>query len=116
MNPEHELRPNQFFYGLNLTSVRNSESWQHFRSPVTPQARQAIENDLVVFDSGFLDSITSDKPYGSWSIQVDAKQRVGSLRSLLWPGYFAFNKLNSNLFGSVYIGDGTKNIDLAFMI
>ena len=36
--------------------------------------------------------------------------------NLKWPGYYAFNKSNSKEFGSVYIGDGLMNADLAFIL
>jgi hypothetical protein len=34
----------------------------------------------------------------------------------MWPGSYAFHKANSKVFGSVYIGDGIKNTDVAFML
>ncbi len=116
MTAEHEMRPNRNFYGLDSGTARAQSNWQHFRSPLTFHARAAIEDDLVVFNSGFLDTIESDGPAGSWTVQMDAKQRNVSLRSLKWPGYYAFHRLGSPLFGSAYIGDGTKNVDLPFMI
>lgn len=116
MTPEHELRPNKNFYGLDTTTSRSPANWQHFRSPITTRARAAIEDDMVVFNSDFLDTSESDSPQGCWAIQIDSKQRVASLRSLKWPGFFAFHQLNSSLFGSAYIGDGTKNVDLPFMM
>jgi radial spoke head protein 9 len=116
MTPEHELRANANFYGLDTTSARAQANWLHFRAPITLHARRAIEDDMVVFNSSFLDTIESDSPSGSWTVQIDAKQRNSSLRSLKWPGYFAFHRLNSSVFGSAYIGDGTKNVDLPFMI
>lgn len=36
-------------------------------------------------------------------------------RSLLWPGFNFYHALGSNKFGSIYIGDGTKNLELQFM-
>lgn len=33
MLPNHELRPNSHFYGLDLKAGKDIESWQHFRSP-----------------------------------------------------------------------------------
>jgi radial spoke head protein 9 len=116
MTPEHELRANRNFAGLDTNSARSQASWQHFRAPLTMPARIAMEDDNVVFNSGFLDTIDSDAPMGCWTVQVDAKQRNVSLRSLMWPGYYAFHRLNSPLTGSAYIGDGTKNVDLPFMI
>ena len=59
---------------------------------------------MVVFNSNFLDCISEDKPAGSWSIQLDARMKNVSVRSLLWPGYFAFHRLGSNIFGGIYIG------------
>jgi radial spoke head protein 9 len=35
-----------------------------------------------------------------------------TLRSLLWPGYVAYNRVHSNIFGGIYIGNGIKNSDL----
>jgi radial spoke head protein 9 len=75
-----------------------------------------MENDMVVFSTGFLDTLENDKPLGSWSVQIDSRGKNVSVRSLLWPGYFALHRLASNLFGGVYIGEGSKNIDLPFMI
>lgn len=75
-----------------------------------------MENDMVVFSTGFLDTLENDRPLGSWSVQIDCRGKNVSVRSLLWPGYFALHRLASNLFAGVYIGEGTKNIDLPFMI
>jgi len=75
-----------------------------------------MESDMVVFGNGFLDQIGQDKPQGSWSLQLDCRHKNVSVRSLLWPGYFAFHRLGTDLFGGVYFGEGRKNIDLPFMI
>jgi radial spoke head protein 9 len=75
-----------------------------------------MENEMVVFSSGFLDGIAQDKPQGCWSTQLDSRLRNVTVRSLLWPGYFAFHRLSSDLFGGVYLGEGSKNVDLPFMI
>jgi hypothetical protein len=42
VTPEHELRPNSHFYGLQLLNALIPTSWQHFRAPVTPQARKVM--------------------------------------------------------------------------
>ena len=113
---EHELRPNTHFYGLQPQNARFADNWLHFRAPQTEEAKKAMDNDMVVFDNNFLDQIGLDKPAGSWSLQLDSRCKNVSVRSLLWPGYFAFHRLGSDLFGGVYMGEGSKNIDLAFMI
>ena len=58
----------------------------------------------------------ADKPNHSWSIIKDSTQTVATLRSQLWPGYYGYHRANTAIYGSVYIGDGIKNIDLPFMI
>ena len=90
------MRPNDHFYGLTVTNARNGDCWQHFRAPQTGPARQAMEEEMVVFGSGFLDEIGQDKPVGSWSLQLDNRMKSVTVRSLLWPGYFAFHRLGSN--------------------
>jgi radial spoke head protein 9 len=39
-----------------------------------------------------------------------------TLRSLKWPGYFAFHQVSTDLYGGAYFGDGIKNIELPFML
>lgn len=48
-------------------------------------------------------------------MQLDTTKTIVNLRSLLWNGYFAFHKANTNKFGGVYFGYGTKNSELPFM-
>lgn len=71
---------------------------------------------MVVFSTGFLDTIEQDTPKGSWALQIDSRVKNVTAKSFLWPGYFAFHRLSSDLFGSAYVGDGIKNVDLPFMI
>ena len=99
-----------------MANAKNPEFWVHFRAPQTKRARDAMENEMVVFNGGFMDQICEDKPSGSWSLQIDSRMKEVTVRSLLWPGYFSFHRLDSNLYGGVYVGDGSKNIDLPFMI
>jgi radial spoke head protein 9 len=51
----------------------------------------------------------------SWSAQLDSTKTFINLRSLIWPGYFAYHKANSKAFAGVYFGFGVKNIDIPFM-
>ena len=53
---------------------------------------------------------------GSWSLKHDAGNKIVVLRSLLYPGYVHFNTVANNTFGSIYIGSGALNNDLAFML
>ena len=38
------------------------------------------------------------------------------LRNRVWPGFTAFTRANAGIYGSLYIGNGIKQVDLAFMI
>jgi radial spoke head protein 9 len=91
-------------------------SWFHFRSPQTEEGRSKIESDEVIFSSDFLDDLQGDLPKGVWSLQMANNGRDVNCRNLSWPGYYAFHKLGTNIFGSAYFGDGIKNVDLAFML
>ena len=68
VTPEHELRPNVNFYGVQRNKAIAHSSWQHFRAPSTAEARKVMDDEMVVFSTGFLDTVESDKPQGSWSI------------------------------------------------
>ena len=116
MNPDNELRPNGFYYGLDKKSCKQLSHWHHFRSPQTEKGRQKIESEKVVFTVDFLDSLEEDLPTGVWSLQLSVDETAATCRNLLWPGYSAFHRLGTSIFGSTYIGNGIKNIDLAFML
>ena len=70
----------------------------------------------AVYSNDFLDDVSDDMPNFAWSIIKDTTQTVATLRSQLWPGFYSYHRSNTPLYGSVYIGDGIKNIDLPFMI
>ena len=60
--------------------------------------------------------IVDDPIKDSWSIHVDSTKTISTLRNLIWPGYFAYHKANTDDFGGVYIGYGIKNIDIPFLL
>jgi radial spoke head protein 9 len=72
--------------------------------------------DESVYNQNFLDEITQDLPKHSWTVQKDAASSVATLRNLLWPGYYAYHRINTPQYGSVYIGYGIRNGDLPFML
>ena len=84
--------------------------------PVEDQEKiDKIEMGKAIFDFEFLDNINDDPIKDSWSLHVDDMKSICNLRNLIWPGYFAYHKANTNEFGGVYIGYGIKNIDIPFM-
>ena len=115
MMPINELRINDLFEGLNSEDLDKKEKYVHFRPVENQEKKDKIDMGKAVLDFEFLDSIVDDPIKDSWSIHVDSTRTISSLRSLVWPGYFAYCKANSNEFGGVYFGYGIKNIDIPFM-
>mmetsp|Transcript_17075 Transcript_17075/g.16940 ORF Transcript_17075/g.16940 Transcript_17075/m.16940 type:complete len:117 (+) Transcript_17075:529-879(+) len=116
MTPSHELIRNKAFEGLSRQDIRDIKKYFHFRNVQLPEKREQLDRDDALFTYDFLDPVEKDLPKGTWSLQVDHSGNLATLRSFLWPGYFAFHKANSDVFGGVYIGEGVKNADLPFML
>ena len=115
MLPINELRRNDLFEGLNSEDLDKKEKYLHFRPVENQEKKDKIAMGKAVFDFEFLDNIADDPIKDSWSIHVDSTKTISTLRSLVWPGYFAYCKANSDQFGGVYFGYGIKNIDIPFM-
>lgn len=116
LTPLHEVRKNEAFKGLCKETAFLEESYLHFRSAQTKEKRDLNQKDDAIFRQDFLESIAQDDIRGSWSVQPDTTKSQVIIKSLLWPGYYAYHKLRSKIFGGVYIGDGIKNVDLPFML
>ena len=78
--------------------------------------RELVDRDEGIFNKFFLDDISSDLPKCVWNIQKDTTESVALIRNSLWPGYYAFHRVHTPIYGGVYIGYGIKNLDLLFMI
>ena len=115
MLPINELRRNDLFEGLSSDDLDKKEKYVHLRPVENQEKKDKISMGKAVFDFDFLDSIADDPIKQSWSIHVDSTRTISTLRNLIWPGYFAYHKANTDEFGGVYIGYGIKNIDIPFM-
>ena len=115
MLPINELRRNDLFEGLSSEDLDKKEKYVHLRPVENQEKKDKIAMGKAVFDFDFLDSIADDPIKDSWSIHVDSTKTISTLRNLIWPGYFAYHKANTDEFGGVYIGYGIKNIDIPFM-
>lgn len=78
--------------------------------------KELIARNQAVYNPNFLDSVGEDRPMQAWSIVADTSKTVATLRSQLWPGYFAYHRVKTPVYGSVYIGDGMPNVNLPFML
>ena len=115
MLPINEIRRNDLFEGINSEDLGKIEKYLHFRPVENQEKIDKINMGKAVFDFDFLDSLSDDPIKDTWSIQLDSTKTICSLRSLVWPGYFAYCKANSDQFGGVYFGYGIKNVDIPFM-
>ena len=113
----HEVARNVSFKGLGADEAFKLSSYSHFRNVQTKDKKEGLEKDDAIYQRNFLDDVSADKPpHGCWCIQRDAATgTIAVLRNLMWPGSYAFHKAGTKVFGSIYIGDGLKNTDLAFM-
>jgi len=114
--PLNQVLVNEAFKGLSKQEAFSLDGWVHFREVQNQKQKDMIARCEAVFSNNFLDDVSNDKPNFSWSIIKDTTQAVATLRSQLWPGYYGFHRSNTSIYGSCYIGDGIKNIDLPFMI
>lgn len=53
---------------------------------------------------------------GTWALQYNSFSEVSVLRNLVWPGFVACLDNKVGNYSRLYIGNGEKNKDLAFMI
>lgn len=113
--PSHQVLENAGFEGLNYEASGQLGSYYHLRAAVGAEPKAALGKPGLVRSTDFLDSLSND-PASSWSVQFNSSKTASSLRSLVWPGYFFFHKINSNQYGGAYFGHGQRNNDLAFMI
>jgi len=79
------------------------------------QYKAALDDPSAPFNPKFLESIALDLPMGCWNFQSDLSKTTVMGRSLMWPGFHFYHSLGKSKFGSVYIGDGQKNLELQFM-
>ena len=115
MLPISEIRRNDLFEGLSSDDLDKKEKYLHLRPVENQEKKDKIDMGKAVLNFDFLDSIVEDPIKDCWSVHVDNMKTICTLRNLVWPGYFAYHKANTNEFGGVYIGHGIKNVDIAFM-
>lgn len=114
LTPNHEVRRNEAFKGLTHDESLDLNNYLHFRSAQTAEKKKINEEDDAIFRHDFLESINDDPIKGSWSIQSNTTKTQTLIKSLFWPGYYAY--LKNDTYGGVYIGTGIKNADLPFML
>ena len=113
MTCQHQVRRNEAFRGLTSAQSLSLDNYVHFRNVQNETNKVALDRPDAPFNNKFLESISQDLPRGTWNFQHspgDARIVLG--RNLIWPGFHCYHVHNQNKFGSVYIGDGLKNLEL----
>lgn len=116
MVPNGEIRINEAFRGLNKDDAFSLDNWLFTRAPQNSEIKGKAERGELTYDDNCADPVSSDSLKNSWSIQRDMTGTIATLRSNLWPGMYKWHRVNTNVFGSVYIGDGVRNENLSFMV
>ena len=81
-----------------------------------PEKNNFIHREDAGLKPNFMDEISEDRIKGSWSIIKDMTGTTACIKSLVWPGYFAYCTAHTNMFGGIYMGFGIRNKDLAFLL
>lgn len=114
LTSDHRAVPQPGFFGLSDDSASDRSSYLLLRPPQTLKSKTVLETEGIVHSLDFLDSVLTANT--STSIVQDPSNGAVSVRSLVWPGAFAWHVPETNIFGHAYFGNGAKNRDLGFML
>ncbi|XP_012253444.1 radial spoke head protein 9 homolog [Athalia rosae] len=114
--PNGEIRDNPGFQGLSVFDARHLKSFLHGRLPHEKWNTNLLTRSDYNYAIDFLDTIDRDIPEGCWNLQLVQGCCTVILHSLFWPGMIFYHTLNSPHYGSLYVGNGKKNLDVPFMI
>jgi radial spoke head protein 9 len=107
---------NEGFCGLSPEEAAILSNWQHLRPVKQEDKKSMVDRNVHIFNDEFLDSLHCDKPLECWSLMKDVTGGQVILRSQMWPGFSAYHRCNTAVWGAVYIGDGIQNAALPFML
>lgn len=113
--PLNELRRNEAFRGLKADEAFEIKNFSHFRLPVHKDKVELNARNEGIYNNDFLDCAADDIPKGVWSIIKDTSGTVSILRNKMWPGFTTYHKANTKIYGSFYVGNGCKDLDMPFM-
>ncbi|KAG7220770.1 hypothetical protein INR49_032013 [Caranx melampygus] len=114
--PDDLVQINRSFSGLSHSEAGKIDNFLHFSEPKNLNKKSILEMGDLNPAIDFLDVLDDDIPKGSWSLQFECASKVCVLRSLLWRGLTFYHVPMTPQHGYIYIGDGTKNLDLPFML
>ena len=116
LTPLHSVQRNEAFKGLSAEEAFEVKNWFHLRKLEHKDKVEQMQRNESVYNNEFLDCVDKDLPAKAWSVLKDTTGTLATLRNSLWPGYYAFHKVRTNVYGSLYFGDGIRSNDLPFML
>eukprot|EP00727_Mastigamoeba_balamuthi_P010792 m51a1_g6335 hypothetical protein (323) ;mRNA; r:19725-20919 len=116
LTAEHNVIPNPSFKGLDSNEGRKPAAYMHLRPMKTLLKRPLLDRAGLSKTIDFLDVLSDDKPKESWAIVPNDSTGAVTIRSLTWPGYYAYHLPGTVHYGSFYLGTGHKNVDLGFLL
>jgi len=114
--PTGEVVCNRSFEGLSVAESAKLCNYMHFREATVLKTKTLLQRANLDKAIDFMDSLEEDIPRGSWALQFERGSGLVVLRSLLWQGYVFYHVPGTRSMGSVYFGNGEKNLDLPFML
>jgi len=114
---DNSVVANTAFQGLNAVEAGSLASYGHLRHAESLPRKSLLEREHLSKTLDFLDTLREDTPNGlSWTLRRDPMSNLVTIRSLLWPGAFAYHVAHTTNYGFVYFGFGEKNIDIGFSL
>lgn len=107
---------NAYYTGLSYESALKTSAYLHFRKPLSLQGQLNLVKPGIIKSADFLDCIDKDIPTTMWSIKANECANSVYVYNVYWEGYSFYSILNSAEYGSVYLGNGIPNSDIAFMM
>ncbi|KAG5493683.1 hypothetical protein JIQ42_02057 [Leishmania sp. Namibia] len=123
-----EVRRNTAFAGLprtaegalslrNFYHLRAVNPYRHLlaRTKNSLFTKSALEqlSEHPLLDATF-ESLSEDVPSGTWQLRYDAFHNVVIGRNIRFPGSLFYHVPETSVYGTVYMGDGNVNINVAF--
>jgi len=117
LTADNSVIANTAFQGLSAAESVSLASYGHLRPAENLSRKSLLEREHLSRTLDFLDTLPEDIPKGlSWTVRRDPTSNLVTIRSLLWPGAFAYHVAHTANFGFVYFGFGEKNIDIGFSL
>lgn len=114
--PVSDIHKNEAFRGLKADEAVKLSSYMHFRKCEQKAKVDQTNRQDDIYVADFLDNANEVEGKELWTVGRDVTQTTACLRSRRWPGYYAFHRCNTPVFGGFYLGNGMKNCDLEFMV